>query len=78
MDENKNYKDPEREDDDNDTYDPYEEYVKDKVHEEQKEEYGDSYARYTDPQDGSWRMIEAVPTNHITDVLLILRRLASQ
>ena len=30
MDENKNYKDPEREGDDNDTYDPYEEYVKDK------------------------------------------------
>ena len=30
-----------------------EEYVKDKVHEEQtKEEYGDSYARYTDPQMG--------------------------
>ena len=52
MDENKNYKDPEREGDDNDTYDPYEEYVKDKVHEEQKEEYGDSYARYTDPQMG--------------------------
>ena len=45
MDENKNYKDPQREGDDNDTYDPYEEYVKDKVHEEQKEEYGDSYAR---------------------------------
>ena len=37
---------------DNDTYDPYEEYVKDKVHEEQKEEYGDSYALYTDPQMG--------------------------
>ena len=52
MDENKNYKDPQREGDDNDTYDPYEEYVKDKVHEEQKEEYGDSYARYTDPQMG--------------------------
>ena len=52
MDENKNYKDPEREGNDNDTYDPYEEYVKDKVHEEQKEEYGDSYARYTDPQMG--------------------------
>ena len=52
MDENKNYKDTEREGNDNDTYDPYEEYVKDKVHEEQKEEYGDSYARYTDPQMG--------------------------
>ena len=34
MDENKNYKDPQREGDDNDTYDPYEEYVKDKVHED--------------------------------------------
>ena len=50
MDENKKYQNPE--DDDNDSYDPYEEYVKDKIHEEQKEEYGDSYARYTDPQMG--------------------------
>ncbi len=50
MDENKNYKD--HEGDNNDSYDPYEEYVNDKIHEEQKEEYGDSYARYTDPQMG--------------------------
>ena len=56
MDENKKYHNPDDNDinneSDNDTYDPYEEYVKDKVHEEQKEEYGDSYARYTDPQMG--------------------------
>ena len=56
MDENKKYHNPDDDginnESDNDTYDPYEEYVKDKVHEEQKEEYGDSYARYTDPQMG--------------------------
>ena len=78
MDENKKYHNPDdgiNNESDNDTYDPYEEYVKDKVHEEQKEEYGDSYARYTDPQMGP-EEIEAVLTSHITDVLLILRRLA--
>ena len=56
MDENKKYHNPDDDginnESDSDTYDPYEEYVKDKVHEEQKEEYGDSYARYTDPQMG--------------------------
>ena len=51
MDENKNYKDPEHEGDDNDTYDPYEEYVKDKVHEEQKEEYGDCLLYTSDAAD---------------------------
>lgn len=45
-DENKKYTD------ENESYDPYDEYVKDKVHEEEKESYGDSYARYTDPQMG--------------------------
>ena len=80
MDENKKYHNPDDDginnESDNDTYDPYEEYVKDKVHEEQNEEYGDSYARYTDPQMGPED--DSVLTNHITDVLLILRRLASQ
>ena len=56
MDENKKYHNPDDDginnESDNDTYDPYVEYVKDKVHEEQKEEYGDSYALYTDPQMG--------------------------
>ena len=56
MDENKKYHNPDDDginnESDNDTYDPYEEYVKDQVHEEPKEEYGDSYARYTDPQMG--------------------------
>ena len=46
MDENKKYHNPDDDginnESDNDTYDPYEEYVKDKVHEDQKEEYGDS------------------------------------
>ena len=78
MDENKNYKDPEHEGDDNDTYDPYEEYVKDKVHERSKRRSMVILMRAILIRRWVLRMIEAVPTNHITDVLLILRRLASQ
>ena len=42
MDENKKYHNPDdgiNNESDNDTYDPYEEYVKDKVHEEQKKSW---------------------------------------
>lgn len=53
MDEKRKYNTPDEDiNHENEHYDPYEEYVRNKISQEQKEEYGDSYRRYTNPDMG--------------------------